>query len=69
MYKTPPGDCVVQVRILYHDGGELYEGEAAIQLRLFVFDESNIGGRKSSERRQRRQNGLQCGVRAEISKD
>lgn len=59
----------MQVRILYHDGGELNEGESTIQLCLFVFNEPNVGGRESGERCQRRQNGLQCGVRTKIPED
>lgn len=43
----------MQMRIVYHDGGELNEGESTIQLRLFVFNEPNVGGRERSERRQR----------------
>lgn len=61
--------CGMQARIPYHDGGELHEGESTIQLRLFIFNEPNVGGRESSERRQRRQNGLQRGVRTEIPED
>ena len=57
------------VCVSYHYGGELQEGEAPIELRLFVLDEANVGGRQRGEGGQRRQDGLQRGVRPQVPQD
>ena len=53
-----------------HDyGGELQEGEAAVEVGVLVFDEAYVGGREGGEGGQCRQDGLHRRVRAQIPQD
>ena len=53
----------------HHDGGQLHEGEAAVELRLSVFDDADVGGREGGEWGQGGQDGLQAALRVEVAED
>lgn len=57
------------VCVFYHDGGELQEGEATVELGLLVFNEPDVGWRESGEGSEGRQDRLQSGVRTQIPQD
>ena len=53
----------------HHDGGQLHEGEAAVELRLAVLDDANVGGRQRGKGSQGCQDGVQAAVRVEVAQD
>ena len=61
--------CDPTGELTHHDGGQLQEGEAAVEVGVLVLDEADVGGRQGGEGRQRRQDGLHRRVRAQVPQD
>lgn len=53
----------------HHDGGELDEGEATVQLGLLVLDDAHVGGRQHCIGGQGPQDGVHGAVWVQVAQD